>query len=247
MIHIIICDDCLNALEIIKSIVEQFYNEIGFKEFIIKTFNSSEDTITYTEKNYDKEKIYILDIDLNEEKNGLLLGREIRKLDDYKSEIIFVTNNVQMAFKVFQYKLRVLEFIDKNYNLDIQLKESILIATKILTKTKEESKEKLLQVKFGIQIFNIPLKDIIYFETIKSTKKLLLVKANSRLEFYGTLKEIKNSLDDNFIQVHKTTIINKNHIRSINKEPGNPYLELDNDMQCFISKSGLKEVTEQWP
>ena len=246
MVNIIICDDCLNTLEIIKNIVEYSYNEISFKQFNIKTFNNSEDTITYTKNNYDEKKIYILDIDLNEERNGLLLGREIRKLDDYKSEIIFVTNHIQMAFKVFQYKLRVLEFIDKNYNLDKQLKESILIATEILTKNSEKIEEKSLQIKFGTQIFNIQLKDIICFETIKSTKKILLYKANNRLEFYGTLKELKNSLDYNFIQVHKTTIVNKNFIRSINKEPGNPYLELDNDIQCLISKSGLKEVIKRW-
>ena len=204
MINIIICDDCPNTLEMIKHIVEQFYNEISFKNFNIKTFSNSEDTITYTKNNYDKKKIYILDIDLNEERNGLLLGREIRKLDDYKSEIIFVTNHIQMAFKVFQYKLRVLEFIDKNYNIDKQLKESILIATKILNKNKEEIEGKSLQIKFGIQIFNIPLKDVVCLETIKSTKKILLYKANNRLEFYGTLKEVKNSLDSNFIQVHKT-------------------------------------------
>ena len=246
MINIIICDDSPNTLERIKNIVEQFYNEISFKQFNIKTFNNSEDTITYTKNNYDKRKIYILDIDLNEERNGLLLGREIRKLDDYKSEIIFVTNHIQMAFKVFQYKLRVLEFIDKNYNIDKQLKESILIATKILNKNKEEIEGKSLQIKFGIQIFNIPLKDIVCLETIKSTKKILLYKANNRLEFYGTLKELKNSLDGNFIQVHKTTIVNKNYIKNLNKEPGNPYLELDNDIQCSISKNGLKEVIERW-
>ena len=104
MINIIICDDCPNTLEMIKHIVEQFYNEISFKNFNIKTFSNSEDTITYTKNNYDKKKIYILDIDLNEERNGLLLGREIRKLDDYKSEIIFVTNHIQMAFKVLDRK-----------------------------------------------------------------------------------------------------------------------------------------------
>ncbi|UVE39486.1 hypothetical protein KTC92_09490 [Clostridium sp. CM027] len=91
----------------------------------------------------------LLDINLNEERNGLSLGGEIRKLDDYKNEMIFVTNHIQMAFKVFQYKLRVLEFIDKNYNIDKQLKESILIATKILNKNKEEIEEKSLQIKFG--------------------------------------------------------------------------------------------------
>ena len=78
MIDIIICDDCPNALEIIKNIVEKFYYENRFKQFNIKKFNNSEDTISYTKNNYDKKKIYILDIDLNEEKNGLLLGDQLQ-------------------------------------------------------------------------------------------------------------------------------------------------------------------------
>ena len=46
--------------------------------------------------------IYILDIDLNEKKPGLNLGREIRKSDKYSGEMIFVTNHVELSFKVFQ-------------------------------------------------------------------------------------------------------------------------------------------------
>jgi two-component system response regulator AgrA len=246
MINILICDDCSRTVELIKNIVNQFYDEIDLKDFSVQTFNNSKDITTYVKNNSIEKNIYILDIDLNEEKNGLLLGREIRKLDNYCGEMIFVTSHLEMSFKVFQYKLRVLEFIDKTCNLSKQLKESLSIATTIICKNAQENKEKKLQVKSGIHIFNIPIKNVIYFETIKNSNKIILCTCNNRIEFYSTLKELKNSLDDNFIQVHKTTIVNKNYIRNINKSPNNLYVELENGVQCPVSRSGLKVVSDLW-
>ncbi|BDR85826.1 LytR/AlgR family response regulator transcription factor [Clostridium tetani] len=127
---------------------------------------------------------------------------------------------------VFQYKLRALDFIDKNYNLKKQLKESLLIATNILNKKENEQEEKKLQVKVQSQIYNVLFKDINYIETIKNTRKVVLYTSNSTLEFYDTLKNLSSLLDDNFIQIHRTTIINKNYIKNVCKNYNNPYVIL---------------------
>jgi two-component system response regulator AgrA len=246
MINILICDDCLKTLELLKTVVSQFYQEIHFKDFNILTFNNSTKTLSYVKDNCDKKLIYILDIDLGEEKNGLMLGKAIRNLDNYSGEMIFVTNHTEMGFKAFQYKLRALEFIDKTYSLEKQLKESLSIATDILLHNEENNKEKNLQVKFGSQLFNIPFKEIIYIETIKDSGKLLLCTKNNRIEFYSTLKDLKVLLDDNFIQTHKTTIVNKTFILNINKTRSDMHIVLKNGILCQLSKIGLKEVHKHW-
>lgn len=244
VLNILICDDCSKTLEIIKNVVIEFYQEIKLKNFNIVTFSNPDDTISYVKDRYDEKFIYILDIELNGDKNGLLLAREIRKLDNYSNEIIFVTNHTELSFKVFQYKLCALEFIDKTYNLSKQLKETLLIATKILTKDKTEQNK--LQIKVSSEIFNILIDNIVYVQTIKKTRKLVLFTKNSRIEFYSTLKDLKNSLDNNFIQIHKTTIINKKFIKCINNDPKYPYIELKTNVQCPLSRNGLKEVKKHW-
>lgn len=246
MINVLICDDCSKTVELIKNIVTEFCTEFNFKAFNILTFNNSTSILSYIKTKRTKKNIYILDIDLNEEKNGLLLGRDIRKLDNYSGEMIYITNHSEMCFKVFQYKLRILEFIDKTYTLSNQLKETLLIATRILNKSKEEFKEQNFKIKSGLEIFNIPIKDIVYFESIKGSKKIQLSTAKNRIQFYGTLKELKDSLDSNFIQIHKSTIINKNFIVRVNKAPGNLYVKLKTGIHCPLSRTGLKEVNKIW-
>lgn len=242
MTHILICDDCPKTVNLLKNIVVKTYEEeMNFKDFAVLTFNNSTDVISYVKNNVENN-IYILDIDLNEEKNGLTLGREIRKLDKYSGEMIFVTNHVELSFKVFQYKLRVITFINKSLDLENQLKESLLIATQILNKEKNEEPKKLV-IKIGAEMFNIQLKDIIYIETIKNSRKVTLHSTNTIVEFYSTLKELINSLDNNFIQTHKTNIVNKKYIKSVCKNSNNPYVEMVTGDRCPISRTGLKEVS----
>ena len=243
MINILICDDCPKTVNLLKNIVVKTYEEeMNFKYFNVLTFNNSADVISYVKNNVGKN-IYILDIDLNEEKNGLRLGREIRKLDEYSGEMIFVTNHVELSFEVFQYKLRVVTFINKSLNLKNQLKESLLIATQILNKEKDEEPKKL-RIKIGTEIFNIMFQDIIYIETIKNSRKVILYSTNTMVEFYSTLKELMNSLDNNFIQTHKSNIVNKKYIKSVCKNSNNPYVEMFTGDRCPISRTGLKEVSK---
>lgn len=246
MISIIICDDDKTTRERYKEIIDKFYMAIGFKNYEILSFDNSSSTLCFIKSNLDKNYIYILDIDLNEKKNGLMLGKEIREMDKYHGEMIFITNYTEMGYKVFQYKLRVLEFIDKNYDLNKELKESLSIASKILLNKSKNTEEKLLNIKFGTQSYNVPIKDIIFLETIKGSKKLLLHTSKNRFEFYGTIKELKNSLDESFIHIHKTTIVNKNYIKCINTNIANPYVELKTGEICSLSRNGLKEVKKYW-
>ncbi|MCY6355313.1 hypothetical protein [Clostridium sp. ZS2-4] len=58
MMNILICDDCSRTVELIKNIVNEFYDEIDFNDFSVQTFNNSKDIITYV-KNNPIEKKYI--------------------------------------------------------------------------------------------------------------------------------------------------------------------------------------------
>lgn len=246
MIEIFICDDNVETLKLMTKLIIQCYRKINFKSFKLSTFTNSKDTLEAIGNSKNNKHIYILDIDLNEKMNGLILGKEIRKLDNYTGEMIYITNHPELGFKVFQYKLRILQFIDKNFNLSKDLQDSILTATKILQTNAPVNTEKFLKVKSGFQIFNIPFKDIICIETIKNSKKVQLSTNNNIIQFYTTLKELKNTLDDNFIQIHKTTIVNKNFILSVSKSQENSFVKLTNDMIYPLSRNGIKEVNKNW-
>lgn len=241
MYNIIICDDNVKTGEILKKIVMEFLEENNLFEFNIFNFRNYLNTVECVKEKANQNNIYILDVELNEEKNGLLLGMEIRKIDNYSGVMIYITSHVELSQKVFEYKLQVLEFIDKHRCISKDLKKCLNIAAKIISCKSEDNKE-VLEIKFGFQIFKVPTEDIIYIETIKNSRKIALYTNKDRIEFYSSLKEMKNKLGDNFIQVHKTTLANKNYIKRINKEKSNLYIEFINEYRCAISRQGVKEI-----
>jgi two-component system response regulator AgrA len=115
-LNIVICEDKQQNIKEISRIVKTFFEDKGL-EFSINAFNNFEEAIDYIKSLHSYEDcLYILDIDLKQDKNGLMLGREIRNLDEYKGEMIYVTAYVHQMYSVFKYKLKILDFIDKGYN-----------------------------------------------------------------------------------------------------------------------------------
>lgn len=241
MYNIIICDDNVKMGAKLKEIVIEFFKENNINEFNIFNFQDYLNTIECVKEKENEKNIYILDVELNEEKNGLMLGMEIRKIDKYSGVMIYITSHVELSQKVFEYKLQVLEFIDKNTDICQNLKKCLNIASKTIL-CKNENGGEVLEVKCGFQIFKVLTEDIIYIETIKNSRKIALYTDKDRIEFYSSLKEIKNRLGDNFVQVHKTTLANKNCIKKVNKEKGNLYIEFINEYRCIISRQGVKEI-----
>ncbi|AAO35225.1 LytTR family transcriptional regulator [Clostridium tetani] len=107
-------------------------------------------------------------------------------------------------------------------------------------------KKRSYKLKYNHRYIIVLFKDINYIETIKNNRKVVLCTSNSRLEFYDILKNLSSLLDDNFIQIHRTTIINKNYIKNVCKNYNNPYVILKDDVKCILSRSGLKNVMKYW-
>ena len=85
MINIIICDDNKKDLTRISKIVKSFFNNIEYK---LHLFNDYDDNFNFIVNSNLENKIYILDIEVNE-RSGIDAARYIRN-KDYKSYIIFL-------------------------------------------------------------------------------------------------------------------------------------------------------------
>lgn len=241
MYNIIICEDNVKMGEELKKVAIEFLHENNINEFNIFNFQNYLNTVECVKEKVNEKNIYILDVELNEEKNGLMLGMEIRNIDKYSGVMIYITSHVELSQKVFEYKLQVLEFIDKNTDIRKNLKKCLNIASKTIL-CKSENNRGVLEVKCGFQIFKVLMKDIVYVETIKNSRKIALYTNKNRIEFYSSLKEMKDKLGGNFVQVHKTTLANKDYIKKVNKEKGNLYIEFTNECRCPISRQGVKEI-----
>lgn len=239
LLNIIICEDKAEYIKEITRIVKDFFAEEDI-EGNIKSFNKYEETINYIKNLGSYEDcLYILDIGLKEDKNGLMLGREIREIDDYKGEMIYITAYIHQVSNVFKYKLRILDFIDKGFKLEEDLKEALKVYLKIY---KEKIQTGSLVFKEGTDVFLVKPQDIVWIETDKQTKKLIIHTVKEEISTRQTLKEVQEKLTSDFIQVHRSSIVNKNHVKKLEEIGNDLYVVLTGDIKKSISKRKEKEI-----
>ena len=168
-----------------------------------------------------------------------MLGREIRNIDDYKGEMIYITAYVHQMKNVFKYKLRILDFIDKGYNMENDLREALNVYIKIY---KDRIENESLVFKVGGNVFMVKPSDIIWIETDKNKKKIIIHTIKKEISINLTLKEIQEKLSNEFIQIHRCIIVNKEHIKKIESVNEDLYVVLTGDIKEIISKRREKEI-----
>ncbi|MDO7203538.1 LytTR family DNA-binding domain-containing protein [Paraclostridium bifermentans] len=65
---------------------------------------------------------------------------------------------------------------------------------------------------------------------------------NSYIEFSGTLKELESQLDNRFIRCHKSYIINKLKVKSIDKKQR--IITMEGGNKCYVSLLLLKKTID---
>jgi len=239
--NIIICEDKAEIISELTRIIDSFMGSTGIR-YSVNAFRKYDAALDYIRSLKSHEDcLYILDIDLKQDKNGLQLGREIRTIDDYKGEMVFVTAHIHQVNTVFKYKLRILDFIDKGFSLNNDLREALGVFLKIY---KEKFENEPLVLKSGTEVYMIKPSDIVWIETDKQKKKIIVHAVKEDISIHMTLKEMQETLGNQFIQIHRCTIVNREHIRKIESDGEDMYVVMTGDVKELISKRKEKEVAE---
>jgi two-component system response regulator AgrA len=238
-LNIIICEDKAEIISELTRIIDSFIGSTGIR-YSVNAFRRYDAALDYIKslKSHD-DCLYILDIDLKQDKNGLQLGREIRSIDDYKGEMVFVTAHIHQVNTVFKYKLRILDFIDKGFNLENDLTDALSIFLRLY---KEKFENEPVVIKSGTEVYMVKPSDIVWIETDKQKKKIIVHTVKEDISVHMTLKEMQGTLGSQFIQIHRCTIVNKEHIRKIESDGEDMYVVMTGDVREMISKRKEKEV-----
>ncbi|MCL2107738.1 MAG: LytTR family DNA-binding domain-containing protein [Oscillospiraceae bacterium] len=180
--------------------------------------------------------LFFLDIDLKTKINGIELASHIRK-QGRKAFIVFVTTHSEMTLLTFQYKVEALDFIIKDNQSDMKKKIGDCISTAV-NRLNENPNSRAIKVNVDDKIIFVDMDEIIFIESTHIRHKLRLHAKKRTLEFNGELKIMQQQLDDKFIRCHKSYIVNKDKISSINKRENT--ITLINKIDCPISRSGKK-------
>jgi len=179
--------------------------------------------------------IVLLDINLSEEKDGIDVAKYIRANKDLP--FVYLTSNAD-----FSTVSRAKETKPNGYVLKpVQTKE-LLVAiemalasvTGVATNQKPITKEHLF-VHHKDALVKISQKDILYLQADGNYTKILTV--GQRYMVRGNIKETQKNLGDTFCRVHKSYVVNLNHIDKIKATT----LEV-NEIEIPIGKSFKEDL-----
>jgi two-component system response regulator AgrA len=157
---------------------------------------------------------------------------------DSKAAIVFLTTHSELALLTLQYKLEALDFIIKGNSADVKKKIAECISLVYKRYAGEDAADnKKVKITVGDKIIPLDIADIIYIETTAGHKLRLHTK-NRSLDFNGELKTIERQLDDRFVRCHKSFVINKDKIASINRKDNT--VTMVNNSICPLSRTGKK-------
>lgn len=237
---IYICEDNKKQRNTLENIIMSITDPSKF-DIVLST--DSPKSLLEAIEGQNKSNIYFLDIELNSTMNGFNLAKEIRRYDS-NGYIIFLTSHAELTLLTFKYKVRALEYILKGPASTIKEKiiECFDEISNDLNKHSLNNRKKF-PITTGDNITFYDLNDILFFETANKDHKIRLHTVSGFVEFYGTLKDIEKSLNEDFYKTHRSYIINTKKIKKIDKD--NLIIYMDNDEQCYVSSRYLKGLLKE--
>ena len=198
IINIAVCDDEKSYLQIIEFKINKFLADSGY-DYEIKTFHNLHDLDNHLKNN--ACDILFLDIMID---NINSVEWSIENIKSKSTQIIFMT-----AFPDEAYLLSESRFC--YYIIKPRLTEEMLsgaISKALLNLSCKKSN--LTSIKIGHNSYTVNFQEVLYIESLNNNLKLHLSKGD--MIIYSTLKELQKNLPVNFLKVHKSYIVNMNHI-----------------------------------
>lgn len=221
-----------------------------YKKVILKTMgNKKEKYHIYTIEKYTKEakriidsligkNIFLLDIEVPG-KTGLDLAREIRNAGDWTSQMIMITSHSEFKEEGFTSKILMLDFIDKKENIEEDIRASIVLALQI------HSHYKSFNFKYNNELYQIPYKDILYFEKNLNNNYTSIFTKTNMYKMKQSIKNIETELMTipNFFKTHQSCIVNLKNIKHIDFSKNCIYFH--NSKINLLSRNKKKELKER--
>lgn len=236
MLEVFICEDNEEQRKQLTKIISDYIMIENLDMKITLSTAHSKEILDYVKKN-DVIGLYFMDVDLKEDRNGIVIAAEIREYD-YQGSIVFVTTHSELTYLTFTYKVEAMDYIAKDQFTDIKNRviECVKIAYNRYMKNSYTNR-KLFQVKSGEKVISVDYNDILFFETAVQPHKLILHTVNRQVEFYCKLKDVLE-MDERFYRCHNSYVVNKDNIAEI--DIARREIIMINGQKCFASNRYLK-------
>lgn len=243
MLKIFICEDNAVQRASIENLIKNYVMMEDLDVEIALSTDNPQAVIDYLHHTPTSMGLYFLDVDLNHELNGMLLGKELRRLD-ITGKIVFITTHGELMHLTFTYLIEAMDYIVKGSDFE-EIKYKVIsclnLAYKHFLAASKSAEANVFAIKTGTSTRLIPLDEIMFFET-GSVHKLIINLENAQIEFHQTMREVLAS-NNKFVRIHNSYVVNAENIKLIDRERRE--LEMINGQKCPISIKGMKELEKK--
>lgn len=159
--------------------------------------------------------------------DGFDIAGFIRK-NNINTDIIFITGNKSGALKGYEYN--AFDYLVK----PVSFKKMASTIERYFDY--KDTEKKYIYIKYNSTVDRINTDRIYYFYS--TGRKVHIVEEFKNLEFYGKLDDVMKALNESFVRIHQSYIVNLNHVRSFSRE----YVQLENNDLLPISKKYCDEI-----
>lgn len=223
MIDLYLCEDELSQLNYFKQIIGDFMQENCIQAKIVSARCNPLLTLNDFLKSEGNTALFFLDVDLKGcEMDGFGLARKIRK-QNKESYVVFLTSQEDLAFRAFEYKLEPLDYIIKKpeYFLSDRMgkemrerMESIFGKIELLRVKKQNN----ISISAGSRLMEVNKDDILFIQAVKGTHQIEIYLSYKKMTIRQSLKNISELLDNSFIFISKSCIVQRDKIQEIDKK-----------------------------
>lgn len=204
IINCYIIEDEEPAAELLTMYVDQHEN-LNLKGIFYNNINLPDEVTGGT-------NLIFLDIQMPF-RSGIAFLKDQKKIQNIP--VILTTSQSQYAIDAFD--LSVIDYLVKPYSIS-RFNEAINKAIsyfKLNEALKKENDSKFIQIKHDYQTVKIIEHDILYIEGMKQYLKI--ITKNKNYIILDSFKNMEQQLPNSFLRVHKSYLVNKNHIQKYSR------------------------------
>ncbi len=222
MTRIAICDDQDDASDLLEKLLNRIIFNNNYDMEIVCVTDSQDEIFDLVSK--DKIDVLFLDINFsNSDETGIDFATRLRKINK-NFYLIFLTGYFEYA--LLSFKCKTFDYIVKPADMS-----KLGTTLERLHEDIYNENNKLVEFKNNI-ILNE--NDIVYIEKC-GYQAIIHTMDGKTHTTYGSVKEIIDILSNEFVQSHRSYIVNKKHIKSVDKKNNTIFFE--EDFSCPLSHS----------
>ena len=209
MLRIGICDDQLNARDVLRFELEKILRDES--EQIVYEFSTCASAVRWLEKHPGEIDLLFLDVEMDGI-SGMDAAAQIRNFDK-EICLVFVTGYTDYVFD--GYKVNALDYVIKPASA-----KKLFDVLKRVREQLSDKYDKTFSFKNPEGTYRLPLSNIAYFYSDKRKVNIVCTSRERSLSysFYGKLDEVEAKLSHAFVRIHQRYLVNPAHVERIGSE-----------------------------